>query len=91
MKVSEAKEKVCPFMNGFSYYSDGTLHTNQVVRCICGDCMAWVFTKTHSDMNDEQYIDVHSRDEFGCTKTIKYRPSELKDSNKTGYCSRLPQ
>lgn len=89
MKVSEAKEKVCPFMNGFSYYSDGTLHTNQVVRCICGDCMAWVYTRTHSETLTERYVVTHSPDSNGNTNTIHTKPSEIPEDSKEGYCSRI--
>ena len=39
MKVSEAKTKLCPYINS---------------NCICGDCMAWVYTKTQREMTFEE-------------------------------------
>jgi len=42
MKVSDAKEKICPFI------STSILHNEKpdliVHCCICGDCMAWEYT-----------------------------------------------
>jgi len=43
MKVSEAKEKVCPFMStpiiaDSAFYQNGVLHK---VNCMAGDCIAW--------------------------------------------------
>lgn len=50
MTVEEAKTKVCPFMNGFTYYHDGTLGA-QAFKCVCGDCMAWQYTKEHDHVD----------------------------------------
>lgn len=50
MKVSDAKQKVCPFINDgvFQFASSfGIGSTDQMpqnIKCICGDCMAWVYT-----------------------------------------------
>ena len=57
MKVSEAKEKVCPFMSdsldidlGSGYAQKGNYS-----KCICGDCMAWQYIDemTKSDCRHE--------------------------------------
>ena len=39
MKVKEAKTKLCPYINS---------------NCVCGDCMAWVYTKTKREMTLEE-------------------------------------
>ena len=50
MKVSEAKEKVCPFMqssailNGVVVNDEIPVPLTSNINCICGDCMAFVFT-----------------------------------------------
>lgn len=51
MKVSEAKKKICPFRsNGIG----GIDYMTFDVFCICGDCMAWKYTKV-SAKADEGY------------------------------------
>ncbi len=59
MKVSEAKEKLCPFMSNQAVKDLG--HGVQSVRnnCICGDCMAWQWTVT----NEEGHVDDIDSDE----------------------------
>ncbi len=46
MKVSEAKTKVCPFMEVFIYDGSVVFETGELKNsyCVCGDCMAWVWT-----------------------------------------------
>lgn len=53
MKVSEAKTKVCPFIqdaNAGEYVGIQTYERGGIIpaniNCICGDCMAWEFTNT---------------------------------------------
>ncbi len=58
MKVSEAKEKVCPFMPVLKVeYED--MHNKSVEitkhKCICGDCMAWQFTDECSSVPEVDY------------------------------------
>ena len=45
MKVSEAKEKVCPFMSNSQDIDlgNGYVQKGHYSKCICGDCMAWQF------------------------------------------------
>lgn len=58
MLVSEAKEKVCPHipMNisasllSDEVWIDGVAVGN--IKCICGDCMAWVWTKNTTNPYD---------------------------------------
>ena len=93
MKVSEAKEKVCPFM------SDDTLR-----NCICEPCMFWVNTvkgkkevsrkkipydiypmeegRLRSSLEKDGYIAVKLDGEFRDTY-IKYEESH------EGYCARI--
>jgi len=40
MKVSEAKQKICPFMNGYEVI--GSIAVSKPKYCICSDCMAWI-------------------------------------------------
>lgn len=51
MKVEEAKQKVCPFsihpIVTFVNIETGQYNSgHSVMKCICGDCMAWVWTKS---------------------------------------------
>ena len=87
MKVSEAQEKVCPFIqeasifNAGDNYSDG-VHAN--INCICGDCMAWIYTQTHKQI--ENKIDTSSKSDCAA----RYRDGEeLKEEDKHGICVRL--
>lgn len=52
MKVSEAKEKICPFMSDNTMGRDYNGNYNGVSYCVCSDCMAWVYTKEvkHDDI-----------------------------------------
>ena len=50
MKVSEAMEKVCPFITNSGEYAwqhgVGEEYTPSNIKCICEDCMAWQYTRT---------------------------------------------
>jgi len=85
MTVSEAKEKVCPFMPLF--YSSLQTETIEIsgIDCICGSCMAWVYTKTHSDYKTERKETYKNN----ATIDIEYVAPELCEDEKEGYCSRL--
>ena len=81
MKVSEAKTKVCPFISlGRINIRPDTLEyesTNGFSNCICGDCMAWVYTKTKT---------------CGIKKEWLAQPEDYKglpENEKEGYCSRI--
>lgn len=56
MKVSEAKEKFCPFM------STTILNNGKpdliVHNCICGDCMAWIDITKRWDTSGKPYSDI---------------------------------
>jgi len=77
MKVSEAKEKVCPFsikpipMKIEDGEVTGTAHV--LMKCICGDCMAWVDT-TEKEVCEGKVI-----------KKIYPTPEP------SGYCARIGQ
>lgn len=58
MKISEAKEKFCPFQRQF---------------CLCGDCMAWVYTKVRE-------ADIING---------KVKMSKIEEDEKHGYCKRI--
>ena len=54
MKVSKAKTKVCPFMSDNTIGRDVYGKYNAVSYCICGDCMAWVYTIEYEySLNEE--------------------------------------
>jgi len=79
MKVSEAKEKVCPFMQdglilSYAIHDKKFFYEGQSVNClcICGECMAWKYTIEAKYLN-ETSTDIVSIDE----------------DEKEGYCSRL--
>ena len=81
MKVSEAKTKVCPFIQ---YQYDQTDKLSNI-NCICGECMAWVTTKTH-----EQIENKASDSSAKVTSMSRYRDGEeLSEDNKEGICLRL--
>ena len=75
MKVSEAKEKVCPFIqhivvasSDFSLVDSGIDdYSYSNIKCICGDCMAW------------QYIKV----------TPSGNTFDSKEATNDGYCKRI--
>jgi len=54
MKVSEAKQKICPFMNGYEVV--GNIAVSKPKYCICSDCMAWVYTKETEKTESKRYI-----------------------------------
>lgn len=79
MTIEEAKTKVCPFMsNSVANATDGTWWE---VKCICGNCMAWQYTKETSDEIETKTFD-------GIEKT---RNKPLLENEKEGYCKRLHQ
>lgn len=66
MKASDAKEKVCPFIQrtgsvelGFNQGNSSAVEqhsrnrTPVNIKCICGDCMAWVYTKEENSDDEE--------------------------------------
>ena len=74
MKVSEAKTKVCPFQG------------NMVdAFCICGDCMAWQYTLTHTIRASTNY-----KEGIAYENSV-YEDEELIENSKEGYCKRLGQ
>lgn len=53
MKVSEAKQKICPFMPVIWHSShDKNLHM-AMTKCICGDCMAWKWDENGAHSTDQ--------------------------------------
>ena len=84
MKVSEAREKVCPFRSAGMYNLGGNLGIDKDTNCICGDCMAWEMTKEY------EFQSFKSK-EFNVDLTTD-RPKFGKPlSDKEGYCKRLPK
>lgn len=78
MRVSEARTKVCPFMTD----NEG-FHTGVPIKCICGDCMAWEYTKTNTGFNDlseEEKSQIPAPDKLW---------RNLPEGKKEGYCMRL--
>jgi len=102
MKVSEAKQKICPFMNGYEVI--GSIAVSKPKYCICGDCMAWVNTTMQQykemesvNFSDKDAIDkinhiknngkiICYQDEWVCNLGI---PIKITEDEKQGYCKRL--
>jgi len=82
MTVGEANEKVCSFMSG--QVGNAIDIGISFQTCICSDCMAWEYTKQHSETETEQYV-VKDGDR-GYSRT---RAKELPENEKQGYCKRL--
>ena len=102
MKVSEAKKKVCPFVqeatlvlgsHPIKSVKDFEKATSQNkssnINCICGECMAWIYTKEKSDFPSERKVFQHEPDENGNTNSIAMARQELKEDEKEGYCARI--
>jgi len=86
MKVSEAKEKVCPFMS-----TSGINHVLLETLCVCGNCMAWEYTKIYSTRTQKdifvapdgwEFVEYNKKHNMVCKK-------ELPEHEKEGYCKRL--
>ena len=90
MKVSEAKTKVCPFIQDAIFTSPegtmGTFNVPQNITCICGDCMAWVYTKTKSDYPNKNIVVYNVEAKRNQAEMVC---GELDDNEKEGYCQRL--
>jgi hypothetical protein len=111
MKVSEAKEKVCPFISGgertiyMGTDDDGkdiTTKALSVKNCVCGDCMAWEYTKTEEQLDYEschvdtkRYMELQKQDnivEVNLDENdVAYfdKVHKLESNEKEGYCKRL--
>jgi len=95
MKVSEAKEKICPFMcNHVSTPSDDIIFAT--VNCACGDCMAWEWKETYEKKTS---VDICG-EEFCLPKEVGWKSlgydsnsvlcgERILISDSEGYCSRL--
>ena len=86
MKVSEAKTKICPFMSITFAADTEHLRSGGLIRqsCICGDCMAFVYTKQHSSTKNEEFTE-----KAGDVTYLKTRAKELPEDEKEGYCKRI--
>ena len=71
MKVKEAKTKLCPYINS---------------NCVCGDCKAWVYTKTKREMTIDLPIgqDRHSKNKMCISKTGKDALTHFKEIKTKG-------
>jgi len=97
MKVEEAKTKVCPFMVEYTFEANDCTAT-KYSNCICGDCMAWEFTKTETfktikrkiGQEPEEKIEVNGIFYFLGKDGETYYSNmiELDNSQKEGYCKR---
>lgn len=79
MKISEAENRVCPFMTENIELCKGV-----TVKCMITKCMAWKITKTMDDWMTEEYV----VKEYG-EHTIRRRPKQLSHNDCEGYCRRL--
>lgn len=78
MKVSEAKQKACPFMSEHGLIQVGPVKVEKTTYCICGDCMAWKYT---GNKIDSRFVRSHLKEE--------HRQENLPEDEKEGYCIRL--
>lgn len=89
MLVSEAQNKICPFIQSGvergidnSAMVKGTSIMN--IRCICGDCMAWVYVKTHEQIENKSI----ASSEKVCMSRYS-DGEELPEDKKEGICGRI--
>ena len=112
MKVSEAKTKVCPFIEA-EYKSTilseqerasgikPIIKKTKNINCICGDCMAWVYTKENEErahprtgeyQKELEIIKKWEKEGFSGNgeegNNFKFIKS-LKANEKEGCCKRL--
>ena len=99
MKVSEAKTKMCPFIQISVQQEDKTVYTGNI-NCKCNECMAWVITKTeeievkkwitrYGEYSKSEYVEVISLGE-GRYKNISTRKiKDLEEQDCEGYCKRI--
>ena len=82
MKVSEAKTKVCPFIQNGLLLAASIVPTNNNdmeafriktnsanINCICGDCMAWQYTEV--GVLTRNTIETDRKTEYGYCKRIE--------------------
>jgi len=81
MKVSIAKQKICPFMSKIGVF-EGTQELWELT-CICGDCMSWVYHQTH-----EQIENKSSGDDKVCMASHT-DGKELDENDKIGICAMI--
>lgn len=86
MKRSEAKNKICPFMSQSELPTDFKRNPHfSKAFCMNADCMAWVDTKTRTDITDL------SPEELALKSPPSHYDKELSDGDKEGYCVRLQE
>lgn len=79
MLVTEAKEKVCPFMSIVGVFEGSQELWEQ--SCICGGCMAWQYTKSvKRHVGSFRGVDMFSNVD------TKEKTNEETDQ---GYCKRI--
>lgn len=95
MTTKEAKTKMCPFISSTQYVyvpvvngwaasiEKGETRTIKQ-NCICGDCMAWVYVKTHEQIENK----ASASDEKVCMSRYS-DGAELPEDQKEGICMRL--
>ncbi len=87
MKVSEAKEKVCPFMAEMGQDSSGFIVFSKHNKCICGDCMAWEYKVDRVTEKDGIF---HSpKESFDVKYNNENRLTYKIVSKDDGHCKRL--
>lgn len=92
MKVSEAQKKICPIIQhagvvGTDQIKGETLDVNLPanIKCITNQCMAWIYTKTRTDMSD---LSEEERNEIS---PPEHYDKELLEKDKEGYCVKLQE
>ena len=83
MKISEAEEKVCPFMS----VPTGDFEKGfQAVMCMTENCIAWTTYKTH-----EQIKNIPEDDSKKSCMTEFRNGKKLSRDNCEGSCKKLQQ
>jgi len=98
MKISEAKEKVCPYITLMQHSKKvvtSELQGEQVLiensLCITGDCMAWEYTKkdkrkifktTFTTPKGWEFVEYDTNNNMVCVQ-------DIEEDEKEGYCKRL--
>jgi len=89
MKVGKAEEMICPFMSG--QVGNAVDVGISFQTCICGDCMAWEYTKkdkrkifktTFVTPKGWEFVEYDTNNNMVCVQ-------DIEEDEKEGYCKRL--
>ena len=81
--VKQAKERVCPFLS--NSIIDGSDIVFCKKTCMADDCMAWMTTKTHEQVEAK----FEPTDNKSMAASRYMDGNELADEDKEGICMRI--